>query len=111
MGKPGNPHPTGGKPDKLIRDALMVALNREARDAEGRPTRKLALIAEKLVEKAISGDVPAIKEIADRVDGRPAQALQVSGAEGEPLGSGLAARIAAEAKALLTEYVPAKRET
>jgi len=65
----------GGKPDKLMRDALMVALKREAKDAEGKPTTKLALIADKLVDLAADGDVQAIKEIGDRVDGRPAQAI------------------------------------
>ncbi len=70
----------GSKPDKLMRDALMVALKREAKDANGKPTRKLNLVAEALVEKAIAGDVQAIKEIGDRVDGRPAQAVEHSGA-------------------------------
>ena len=63
----------GGKPDKLMRDALIVALHREAEDADGKPTRKLALVAAKLVEKAIDGDVPAIKEIFDRTDGKVVQ--------------------------------------
>lgn len=67
----------GGKPDKLMRDALMVALHREAVDADGKPTKKLAKIADALVDKAIEGDVPAIKEILDRVDGKVA--LPVSG--------------------------------
>ena len=44
----GNPKPTGSKPDKLMRDALMVALNREAKDADGKPTKRLYVIAEKL---------------------------------------------------------------
>jgi hypothetical protein len=60
----------GAKPDKLMRDALILALMREAEDADGRPTRKLNLIAMRLVEKAIDGDIQAIKEINDRVDGR-----------------------------------------
>lgn len=75
--------PRGGKPDKLIRDALMLALNREAADADGKKTKKLNLIADKLIEKAIGGDVAAIKEIADRVDGKAVQPLAHSGADGE----------------------------
>lgn len=75
MASRGNPNPTGSKPDKLMRDALMVALKREAKDAEGQKTTKLALIADKLVDLAAAGDVQAIKEVADRVDGRPAQAI------------------------------------
>lgn len=65
----------GGKPDKLMRDALMLALNREAKDADGKKTKKLNIIASKLVELAMAGDIQAIKEVSDRVDGKPAQAL------------------------------------
>jgi hypothetical protein len=56
----------GRKPDKLMRDALIVALKREAEDANGVHTKKLYLIADKLVEKALAGDIQAIKEINDR---------------------------------------------
>jgi hypothetical protein len=69
------PQARGCKPDKLVRDAIIVALKREAVDADGMPTRRLALIAEKLVEKAMAGDIHAIKEIADRVDGKATQPL------------------------------------
>lgn len=65
----------GGKPDKLMRDALMLALNREAKDADGKKTKKLNIIASKLVDLAMAGDIQAIKEVSDRVDGKPAQAL------------------------------------
>lgn len=65
----------GGKPDKLARDALIIALKREATDANGQPTRKLQQVAEKLVEEAIAGNVQATKEIFDRLDGKPAQAI------------------------------------
>ncbi len=68
----------GSKPDKLMRDALIVALKREARDANGKRTTKLALMAEALVDKAIAGDVRAAKEIGDRVDGKPTLALEHS---------------------------------
>lgn len=69
----------GRKGDKLVRDALMVALKREADGANGKRTRKLQVMAEKLVDKACEGDVAAIKEVADRVDGRPAQAVEMTG--------------------------------
>ena len=67
--------PKGSKPDKLMRDALMVALKREAEDADGKKTRKLYIIADRLVEKAMQGEITAIKEIADRVDGKATQPL------------------------------------
>jgi hypothetical protein len=69
------PRAKGCKPDKLVRDAIIIALKREAVDGEGKPTRRLTLIAEKLVEKAVAGDIHAIKEIADRVDGKATQPL------------------------------------
>ena len=77
--------PKGGKPDKLMRDAIMVALKREATDADGKKTRKLNQIATKLVELAVNGDMQAIKEIGDRVDGRPAQAMELTGKDGGPV--------------------------
>ena len=76
------PATRGCKPDKLVRDAIIVALKREAVDADGKPTRRLTLIAEKLVEKAMAGDIHAIKEIADRVDGKATQPL--AGDDGAP---------------------------
>lgn len=63
----------GGKPDKLMRTALMLSLHREAKDADGNVTKKLRLVADKLIELALEGDVVAIKEINDRVDGKTAQ--------------------------------------
>lgn len=76
--------PKGGKPDKLMRDALMLALKREATDANGQKTNNLNRIATKLVDLAAEGDLGAIKEIGDRVDGRPAQMIQ--GDQDAPVG-------------------------
>lgn len=83
MAPRGNPNPTGSKPDKLMRDALILALNREAKDANGKATKKLNLIAARLVENAIGGETQAIREIFDRVDGKPAQAI--TGPNGGPI--------------------------
>ncbi len=67
------PAAKGRKPDKLMRDALILALMREAGDGESDAIKKLHVIAAKLVEKAMAGDIQAIKEVCDRVDGRPTQ--------------------------------------
>lgn len=74
-GQSGNP---GGRPKtaKEFRDALMVALKRTDGDKV-----KLAQVAEALVEEAIKGNVPAAKEIADRIDGKVPQG--VAGPDGE----------------------------
>lgn len=72
----------GGKPDKLIRDALMIALKREHVDSEGQKTSKINAIASKLVEQAIEGNTMAAKEIADRVDGKATQPLEHTDPDG-----------------------------
>jgi hypothetical protein len=63
MGRPiGSPNR-----EKPFNDALRIALR-------GDPLR-LRRIAEKLAEKAEEGDLAAIRELADRLDGRPTQAI------------------------------------
>jgi hypothetical protein len=55
----------------LFRQALLLAL------AEGKdPRRTLRGVAEKLIDLAIAGDVAAIREIIDRVDGKVPLALR-----------------------------------
>jgi hypothetical protein len=68
---------------KLMREALLKSLNREAK--RGKPTKRLQVIVDKLVELAMKGDFYAIREIFDRVDGRVPQ--PVTGEEGRgPVG-------------------------
>lgn len=71
-----------GRPpkEKSFANMLNVAI-KEA--AEGGGT-KLRAVADALIDKAISGDVQAIKEIADRLDGKVPQA--VVGDEDQPVG-------------------------
>jgi hypothetical protein len=71
----------GSKPDKLMRDSLMLALKEAAIDADGKPTKRLRLVASALVKRAEEGDVPAIREIFDRIDGRSVQPLEHSVSE------------------------------
>jgi hypothetical protein len=66
---------TRGKPDKLMRDALVIELRAEAEDAQGVPTKKLRLLARKLIDLGLDGDLAAIKEINDRVDGKATQPI------------------------------------
>ena len=65
----------GGKPDKIIKHALMLELHREAEDDSGHTTTRLSLLARRLVSMAIGGDLGAILAIADRIDGRVATPL------------------------------------
>lgn len=66
---------SGPKKRKVMTDALMVALNREAEAADGKPTKRLTMIADKLAQKAAEGDIQAIKEVFDRTEGKAAQAI------------------------------------
>ncbi len=56
--------------DKPFRDALRMQLS-----AAGEDRMTLRAIAEKLIGLAMAGDMQAIKEIGDRMDGKPAQAI------------------------------------
>jgi hypothetical protein len=57
----------------LWTDALRVAVFRE--DVDGR--KKLARLADRCVEAALGGDMTAMKEIGDRLDGKPRQSMDV----------------------------------
>lgn len=73
--------PKGAWSEKKFRDALNLAVTEEGPGG----VRKIRLIADKLVEAALNGEVQAIKEIGDRLDGKPAQALEHMGADGGPV--------------------------
>lgn len=62
---------------KAFAGALRRALYEAGTDRE-----RLLTIANSLVEKAESGDLGAIKEVADRLDGKVAQGVEHSGAGG-----------------------------
>lgn len=65
-GQSGNPN---GRPkSKPFKDALKKAVAEAGADDEA-----LKLVAAALLEKAKSGDVQAIKELADRMDGKVTQ--------------------------------------
>lgn len=64
-GRSGNPH---GRPKagQSFADALRMSL--AGRGPNG--VKKLRMIADALVDKAIGGDIAAIREIGDRLDGK-----------------------------------------
>jgi hypothetical protein len=72
----------GPKSDKLWREAIMLAVHEED-EATGK--KKLRALAEELVKKAETGDVTALKEIGDRLDGKPPQQIQHADNEGGKL--------------------------
>ena len=61
--------PEGGRKPVLFHDALRMEIN-DAKDGKA-----LRVIARALLEKAGSGDVQAIRELADRLDGKVPQAV------------------------------------
>ena len=72
--QPGNQN---AKKGKLFYDALRVALVQEDR-------KSLRKITDKLVKAAEEGDAWAVKEIMDRMDGKPVNTTELSSAEGTP---------------------------
>lgn len=65
---------SGRRQEKPFRDALMMAIA----DA-GEDRKALRAVAARLLKKAEEGDMNAIKELADRVDGKVPQGLDHSG--------------------------------
>lgn len=63
-----------GRPPKEKSFANMLNIAIKEAVADGSKT-KLRAVADALVDKAIAGDVQAIKEVADRLDGKVPQAL------------------------------------
>jgi hypothetical protein len=69
-------NPRGQQRDKIYREALRLEL---ADMSEGVDLKKLRQIARAHIEKAASGDMQAIKELADRLDGKPIEMHETQG--------------------------------
>lgn len=80
-GQSGNPG--GRRVEKLVADAIRLAAN-EIDEATGK--KKLRVAAEKIVDKAVQGDLAAFNTIADRLDGKPVQDTNLSVTDDRPLG-------------------------
>jgi HPt (histidine-containing phosphotransfer) domain-containing protein len=65
--------PRGNWSDKRFREALSIAVNEEGPDG----VKRLRTMAVKLAEAAASGDLQAIEMVANRLDGKPAQDINV----------------------------------
>lgn len=76
------------KKRRIMTEALMLSLNRtidDIVDDDGKPTKKLSIIADKLVDKAVAGDTKAIEIVFDRTEGKAAQSLKVAGDPENPV--------------------------
>ena len=78
-GQSGNPQ--GRRREKLWKDALIRAMKRRDQGLGDDDPRALERIADKVVSLAEMGDMAAIKEIADRFDGKVAQTTILAGDE------------------------------
>lgn len=67
---------------KLWRAAIERALETRSKSrTDGK--KEIDALAEKLLDLVAAGDLPALKEFGDRIDGKPAQAI-VGGDEDDP---------------------------
>lgn len=82
----------GPKSDKLWSDAVRIAALREAEDDDGKIRKRLNILADNLLKAAIAGDIQAIKEVGDRIDGKPKAQTEVSGPDGGDIPVGLTVR-------------------
>lgn len=86
MGRPFQPGQSGnpnGRPKKLpLTDVIREKL--EAMKADGKVSNAEA-IADKLIEMALGGSLEAMKELADRAEGKPKQRNELSGPDGGPI--------------------------
>jgi hypothetical protein len=74
---------------RIWHQAIMRALEtREKSRIDGK--KEIDALADRLLDLVAAGDLAALKEFGDRLDGKPAQALTVSGEEG---GAPIATRI------------------
>lgn len=66
---------------KAIEDAIASRAHKNGKT----PTEALAELANQLIEKVAEGDLPAIKELGDRIDGKSAQSVTLSGDQENPV--------------------------
>lgn len=66
-----NPLGINGSEKKPWADAIRRAL---ARRAEGK-LADINALADRLIDSALAGELPALKELGDRLDGKPAQTI------------------------------------
>lgn len=76
--QPGNSNATKGRP---WADAIRRALARREQTGNG---GDLNALADRLIDACLEGELPALKELGDRLDGKPAQAI-VGDAEAGPV--------------------------
>lgn len=72
-----------GRPPRRITNRLHEEL--DASKLDGQPVERV--IAQKIIEMACAGDLKAIEFLTERVEGKVAQAVELSGGKGGPIQS------------------------
>ena len=77
----------GPKSDKLWSQAIRMAALREMEDPNtpGEKVKRLNIIADNLVRMAVEGDLAAMKEVGERLDGKSPQGIIHSNDPESPL--------------------------
>lgn len=79
----------GPKSDKIWADAVRKAVNdlsdEEDPDNKTKKLKYINVLARNLVKSAAGGDMQAMKEVGDRLDGKPRQAVEHMGEGGGPV--------------------------
>lgn len=78
-GQPGNNNAERGK---RWRDAIAKAIEERSRQ---RKVDAIEQLAEKLLSQCDEGNIVALKELGDRLDGKAAQSVMLSGDEDNPI--------------------------
>jgi hypothetical protein len=78
IGNPGNPDSPGRPKDTPETKIIKKASKQLIAEFKERLSEALPLITPVLIAKALEGDLGAIKELADRSMGKPAQAVDVT---------------------------------
>ena len=104
-GQSGNP--LGAQP-KPWRDALRSALNVVDPTTK---KKKLLMLADTLVDLAVAGDVSAIREIGERIDGRPIQQIETTASPTDDLTLEEKRVVAAAVAAIVAEREESARGT
>jgi hypothetical protein len=68
------------------RRPFIAALTRAIAQDDG---KRLRQVAERLIDLAVAGEAWAVKELADRVDGKPIQTQAFENGDGSPLLAGI----------------------
>ena len=70
---------------RIWRDSIKRALEKRADQSRVEWIQELDKLAERLLTAADAGDMAAMRELGDRLEGKPAQQIQVQGDADAPL--------------------------